>query len=43
MVIRFKLFCFFTIMAWASFINPKHGQVMIDAAQAGIGQGPIQW
>lgn len=30
---RLKLFLFYTAMAWASLIQPRHGKVMIDAAQ----------
>ena len=32
---RAKLFCFFTVMAWASLFKPKSGREMIDRAQEG--------
>lgn len=32
---RWKLFAFFTTMAWASLFRPKAGTEMIDCAQFG--------
>lgn len=40
---RLKLFLFYTAMAWASLLNPKHGKVMVDAAERGATKGGIQW
>lgn len=40
---KVKLFAFYLMMAFASLWDNEHGKAMIDAAQAGKGEGPIQW
>lgn len=35
---RFRLFLFYTFMAWASIVSPTEGLKMIDAAEFGAAQ-----
>lgn len=35
---RFRLFLFYTFMAWASIVSPAEGLKMVDAAEFGAAQ-----